>query len=127
MGCPFDTAAITVGVRPRTLRQWMSEDEEIAMQVLEASAACELEDLKVIDDAVHGTDMKLAVSTAQWRLERTNPAAWGRTTRNDQYSHDQLIKARAEELRLEGIDISDEELKELWEQEQKSLGNGKEK
>ena len=124
MGMPYDKAALSAGVHPATLKKWMSESEDIAQQVIEAQAVCELGDLQVIEDAIHGNDQKLAVSTAQWRLERMNPAAWGRTSRNDQYQREQQVKMlaaeMARELGLPAPEVEAELRNELAEMERKS-------
>lgn len=121
-GAPLESAARSVDIAPSTLRRWMAEDEDLANQVYQAQAACELDDLDVIDDAIKGPDKKLAVTTAQWRRERLNPAVWGRVSRNDAYTRDQLIRAKVQELRSEGIEITEEELRrELTRLEQKAL------
>jgi len=126
MGMPIDKAAIAVGVTPATLKRWMSEDEEIAMSIAEAEAICESELLTVLDNAVHGQDPKLATTTAQWMLERINPAAWGRTTRNDQYQKDRRLQEMASRLEAElgePVDVSALR-KELDEIEKKQLSSG---
>ena len=125
MGMPIDKAALSAGIKPATLRQWMAESEDIAMQVVEAEAVCESELLTVLQNAVQGQDLKLAVTTSQWMLERINPSAWGRTSRNDQYAKDQKVKALAEELKAEGLEITEADVrKELAEMERKALSDG---
>ncbi len=126
IGMPLDQAAVRAGVRPATVRKWMAEDENLMLQIEKSMADCEYADVKVFDDAVKGEDKKLAVSVAQWRRERLNPTVWGRASRNDSYTRDQQVRELAEELRREGLAITDEQLfKELKQIEIKALPNGK--
>lgn len=124
-GCPMNTAALSAGVTEATVRQWMAEDEDIAVQFSIAQAGSEMTDVDLIDEVIKGDDKKLAVSVAQWRRSRLNPAVWGQSSRNDSYERDQKIKELVEELRREGLDISEAQvLKELKQMETKALPSG---
>lgn len=124
-GCPFETAALGANVSPKTVRSWMTMDEDLALQIEIAISACEMTDVDVIDKAITGTDIRLAVKTAQWRRERLNPSVWGTASRNDSFSRDKKVRELAEELRREGLDITDEQVfKELAQLEHKALPSG---
>lgn len=128
LGCSREVAARGAGIHPKTLNEWLNENEDLMVQVAQAEAKVELTDLKVIDDAIKGDDQKLAVSTARWRRERLNPASFGPASRNDMWQREQQIRELAEELRREGLQITEQQLmKELADMERKALPPGKRK
>ena len=127
VGNTLETAALAAHIHPRTLRQWMSEDEELELKILEAEATFEADYLDIIDRTAKG-DSNKALDAAKWVLERRNPAAWAPASRNDMFTRYQQVKELAEELRSEGYSITEEQLmKELSNIEKKALPSGKKK
>lgn len=125
MGAPLETAALSAHIAPSTLREWMNDNPEIKQDVEEAMANCDMNDLQVIDNATKAGG-KDALAAAQWRLERRDPAHWSRGTRNDAWTREQQIKEMVEELRREGLMITEQQvLKDLQLVEKKALPSGK--
>lgn len=125
IGMPPNQAAAQAGISMVTLKRWIDEEEGVAEQVMQAEADFTYKHVKNLDE-IAMSDAKNAASVSQWLLERRDPATWGRSTRNDMWTREQLVRAMAEELRREGLDITDEQVfKEISDAEKRALPGGK--
>lgn len=127
LGIPPESAAKRAGISPRTLRQWMNDDEDILISIEKAKVELEFRAIGVLNQGIDSDNLKLAVETAKWVAERVNPAAWGSASRNDAFTREQRIRATFEQLLAEGLPVTlDEVAKEFADFDQtKALPSGK--
>lgn len=119
MGMPQHQAAAAAGVASRTWKTWLAEREELAEMVAAAEADFTYKHVKNLDDiALSGN--KNSAQVSQWLLERRDPATWGRSTRNDMWTREQQVRALVEELRREGLDVTEEQIYKEVEQAEKN-------
>lgn len=81
-GMDFSTMLECVGVSKRKMTEWIKKGQaegqqsiyhEMVRQMKQATAMCDLRDLRTIDMAAAKGDWKAAA----WRLERRRPHVWG--------------------------------------------------
>lgn len=126
MGMPMNQAAAAAGISPSTLKNWINEEEGVADAVMQAEADFTFKHVKNLDDqAMEGGRGSAAIS--QWLLERRDPANWGRSTRNDMWTRDQMVKAMVEQFKHEGLtDVTEDVIwKEIADAEKQALPPGK--
>ena len=91
VGNTIETAAHMGGVQGGTLREWMRQDAALADAVVQAIAEREFNDVAALDAFTQRND-KLGLDAIKFRLERLNPAVWGRASRNDEFTRQEQIR-----------------------------------
>jgi hypothetical protein len=98
-------AARWAGINKAQFQIWMDTYPEFALMVDEAEAHPEIRSVALIRQAA-----EKQWTAAAWWLERTHPERWGRVDRVEIYQVQKQAEALVEELRAEGINVTQAEI-----------------
>lgn len=98
-------AARWAGVNKQVFAVWMDTYPEFVIMVEEAEAAAEIRNVAIVQQAANKQ-----WTAAAWYLERTHPERWGRVDRVEIYQVQKQAEALVEELRAEGINVTQTEI-----------------
>src|SRR5216684_3458576 len=116
-GHPLKIAAYTAGINPRTLQEWIADDENFEQQVGEARASWAAFHLANINrSASNGNWLASA-----WALERSLPELYSRVDRTYAIMHIEVTETIAE-LKREGYEISQEDEARMLKEYKLALG-----